>query len=120
MQCTPEFVCLRSNLLWWLSERPEVLIGFVREKHERLLASYNMWIGSWGSWRDMPECRSAVEFLSELGVVRLAHPSLATRLEREVGALDKSLEEGVHKCLHALALRRALIILSCLSLSMCS
>ncbi|KAI7838672.1 hypothetical protein COHA_007475 [Chlorella ohadii] len=87
---TPEWRRLKEDLTWWATERPEVVVAFVRSAHDVLA-------GGWGgaaagrSWRETPWRRSALAFLQDLGLLGGAHMSVADRIAAEAAALDRAI-----------------------------
>lgn len=87
-----EFAAVKGDVAWWLSERPDLLVSFVRSASELVHASFDMWTAPLGSLSDVAwRCR-AVEALSSLGLLGAAHASVASRLRAE----GKALKRAVH------------------------
>ncbi|PRW60310.1 F-box SKIP31-like isoform X1 [Chlorella sorokiniana] len=90
---TAEWRRLKEDLTWWASERPEVVVAFVRSSHDALAAGH----GGWGAaaagrpWKETPWRRSALAFLQDLGLLGGAHVSVANRVAAEAAALDRAI-----------------------------
>ncbi|CAL8467521.1 g7059 [Coccomyxa elongata] len=85
---------LQGVLCWWLSEKQEVAVAFVRDAQRRL-EEYDMWRMAFINWPDIPWRRSAIAFLP--GLVRSTakawdHVSVLGAIETETGRLDATIK----------------------------
>ena len=100
MKRTAEWRGIKADLTWWATQRPEVVVAFVRSTHDLLgghgtgAAGGHGWGASARGWADAPWRRSAVAFLQVGerqggGVVRC---SIAVQLK---GSCNKQCQQGV-------------------------
>ncbi|GAB4821624.1 hypothetical protein N2152v2_008670 [Parachlorella kessleri] len=73
---SPEFCRLKKDMAWWLTEQPQVVVGFVRSISEQLAETGSA--DRPDSWR-----RIALAALQDLGLLASAHPSVVNRLQRD-------------------------------------
>ncbi|KAK9909424.1 hypothetical protein WJX75_002017 [Coccomyxa subellipsoidea] len=84
----------QTALCWWLSEKQEVAVAFVRDA-KRSLEEYDMWRMAFINWPDVPWRRSAVQFLP--GLIRKSakawdHVSVLSAIEGETKRLDAAID----------------------------
>ncbi|EIE24524.1 hypothetical protein COCSUDRAFT_65399 [Coccomyxa subellipsoidea C-169] len=85
---------LQTALCWWLSEKQEVAVAFVRDA-KRSLEEYDMWRMAFINWPDIPWRRSAVDFLP--GLIKKCtkawdHVSVLSAIEAETKRLDVAID----------------------------
>lgn len=90
---TAEFRGMKRDLTWWATERPEVVVAFVRSAHELLAGSAGVGTSGRG-WTEAPWRRSAVAFLQDLGLLGGAHASVVNRVTAEAAGLDRAIRSA--------------------------
>ncbi|KAL4856779.1 Propionyl-CoA carboxylase alpha chain [Chlorella vulgaris] len=81
---TSEWRGLKQDLTWWATERPVVVVAFIRGTHEAIAGATQRGLSD-TAWR-----RSAVAFLQDLGLLAGAHASVVNRIDAEAALLDRA------------------------------
>jgi hypothetical protein len=81
---TAEWRGLKQDLTWWATERPVVVVAFIRGTHEAIAGATQRGLSD-TAWR-----RSAVAFLQDLGLLAGAHASVVNRIDAEAALLDRA------------------------------
>ncbi|KAI8474391.1 MAG: hypothetical protein J3K34DRAFT_456761 [Monoraphidium minutum] len=82
----------RRDAAWWLANKADVMVRFVRRAADAL-REFDMWGSGFSAWPDVPWRRSALQFILDLplGPDAGVCVSVTDRLQREAATLDTAI-----------------------------